>query len=74
MKEAFLMGILAMSGQADDNDINLVRVVTPVEVTQNGKTETHLVKRFHYSITGNDTRADSPPHITRIVNTVDKSS
>jgi hypothetical protein len=67
MKDAFLMGLLAMGANADDNDINVTQVITPVTVTQDGKQVTYHKRDFHYSITAADTKADSVPHITRFV-------
>jgi hypothetical protein len=67
MKEAFLMGLLAMGANADDNDINLTQVVTPITVTENGKAVTYQKRDYHYSITAADTKAASGPHITRHV-------
>jgi tryptophan synthase alpha subunit len=67
MKEAFLMGILAMSANADDNDINLIQIVTPITVSQDGKTVTQYRSNFHYAVTAEDTKADSGPQITRHV-------
>lgn len=69
MKEAFLMGILAMSNQADDADINLIEVVTPVTVTQNGETIQINQNSFHYGVTANDTKSAEGPHVTRFINT-----
>ncbi len=65
MKEAFLMGLLAMGANADDNDINLIQVVTPVKVTQDGKELTYYKRDFHYAVTAEDTKADSGPQIIR---------
>jgi hypothetical protein len=67
MKEPFLMGLLAMGANADDNDINLTHVVTPITVTQDGKNVTHYRSDFHYAITAKDTKADIGPQITRHV-------
>ncbi len=68
MKEAFLMGILAMMGNADDKDINLIEVVKPAGVAVEDTTTVHYQKRYFYGITGNDTQTDVEPHITRYVN------
>ena len=65
MKEAFLMGLLAMGANADDQDINLKSYVVPVTVTQNGEQVTVMKKEFHYSVTAQDTKADGGPAITR---------
>ncbi|MBL1142719.1 MAG: hypothetical protein HND53_11880 [Proteobacteria bacterium] len=65
MKEAFLMGLMAMGANADNNDINITQVLTPVTVTQEGKNITKYKSDFHYSITAEDTRATSKPQITR---------
>ena len=65
MKEAFLVGLLAMGANADDRDINLKSILTPVTVTQNGAPVTVMKNEFHYSITAKDTRADTAPAITR---------
>ena len=65
MKEAFLMGLLAMGANADDQDINLKSVLVPVNVIQNGEKVTVMKKEFHYSVTAHDTKADTAPSITR---------
>jgi hypothetical protein len=67
MKEAFLMGLLAMGANADDNDINITHVITPISVTQDGKAITNYKSDYRYSITAEDTKADSGPQITRHV-------
>lgn len=67
MKEAFLMGVLAMSANADDNDINVTQVLTPVTVIQNGKAVTYHKQQFVYSVTARDTKAEKQPHITRYI-------
>ena len=65
MKEAFLMGILAMAANADNCDINLIQVNTPVTVTQNGEQVAILRRDFVYAITANDTKADNGPQVIR---------
>ena len=65
MKEAFLMGMLAMGANADDNDINVTEVITPVTVTQDGKEVVYHKRDYIYSITANDTKAETAPQITR---------
>jgi hypothetical protein len=67
MKEAFLMGLLAMGANADDNDINVSQVITPVTVNQDGKDITYHKKSYRYSITAKDTKADVGPQVTRHV-------
>ena len=65
MKEAFLMGMLAMGANADDNDINVTEVVTPITINQEGKEVTYLKRNYRYSITAADTKAETGPQITR---------
>ena len=65
MKEAFLMGLLAMGANADDQDINVTQLVTPVTVTQDGKQITVMKKKYHYSVTSKDTKANTAPTVTR---------
>lgn len=65
MKDAFLMGLLAMGANADDNDINITQLVTPVTVNQDGKDVVIQKKHYHYSITAADTKADTGPQVTR---------
>ena len=65
MKEAFLMGILAMGANANDGDVNLIQVNTPVTVTQNGEQVTILRRDFVYAITANDTKAANGPQAIR---------
>lgn len=65
MKDAFLMGLLAIGANADDNDINVTQVITPVTVNQDGKDIVYHKRDFHYSITAADTKAENGPQITR---------
>ena len=65
MKEAFFMGLLAMGANADDNDINLTQVITPITVTQDGKEVVYHKRDYIYSITANDTKAETAPQIIR---------
>lgn len=74
MKEAFLLGLMAMANNADDQDINMIKYVTPVQVVQNGETVTIPQVRYHYGVTANDTKADTAPHVTRYLNPANKAS
>ena len=66
MKEAFLLGLLAMGAHNGDQDINIKSVMMPVTVTQQGKQVTAMEQSFIYSVTAKDTRAGTPT-ITRYV-------
>ena len=65
MRDAFLMGLLAMGANADDNDINITQVVTPVTITQEGKDVVVNTRQYHYSITAEDTKAETGPQVVR---------
>ncbi|MGB1800805.1 MAG: hypothetical protein ACPHLK_08260 [Gammaproteobacteria bacterium] len=67
MKEAFLMGILAMSANADDQDINIQQLITPISVTSGGEQIIYHKTDYVYAITAQDTKADVEPHITRYI-------
>ena len=67
MKEALLMGILAMSANTDDNEINITQVSTPVTVTQNGQKVTVLRQNYVYSVTAEDNKPAIGPQIIRHV-------
>ncbi len=67
MKEAFLAGLLAMSANADNNDINIKQVVTPLSVGSESEQHTLLRQTYHYadfSLTADGTKAGKP-HIVR---------
>ena len=65
MKEAFLMGVLAMSANADDGDINIQQIITPISVTSGEQQTIYHRTDYVYAITAQDTEADTEPHITR---------
>ena len=67
MKEAFLAGLLAMSANADNNEINIKQVKTPLTVGSGGEQLTLLRQTYHFadfSLTADGTKAGKP-HVVR---------
>ena len=65
MKEAFLIGILSMAANADDNDINIQQINKPINTVVDGESRVLTKRDYVYAITPNDTKTELKPHVTR---------